>query len=166
MKMPRNRWLALTIALIVAVDWILKAWAQQRLPLGVPRTVVDGWFSLMRTVNHGISWGWLKDAPEYVRFPLVITLTLVGIVATIGIMRQSHDRWLKIAGALVLGGALGNLGDRLYHGGVTDYIYVHIFPFIFNFADIAITVGGVILAARMLLEKPAEETAGAPAAEA
>jgi signal peptidase II len=76
-------------------------------------------------------------------------------------MRQSRDRWLQIAGALVLGGALGNLGDRLYHGGVTDYIYVHVFPFIFNFADIAITVGGVILAARMLLERPQDE-ASAP----
>lgn len=157
MKITRGRWLALTIALIVAVDWITKALVQERLPLGVPRTVVDGWFSLMRTVNHGISWGWLKNAPEYVRFPLVIALTLVGIVATLGIMRQSRDRWLQVAGALVLGGALGNLGDRLYHGGVTDYIYVHFFPFIFNFADIAITVGGVILAARMLLERPQDE---------
>lgn len=157
MRMNRGRWLALTIALIVAVDWITKALVQERLPLGVPRTVVDGWFSLMRTVNHGISWGWLKNAPEYVRFPLVIALTLVGIVATVGIMRQSRDRWLQVAGALVLGGALGNLGDRLYHGGVTDYLYVHFFPFIFNFADVAITVGGVILAARMLLERPQDE---------
>jgi len=161
MKMSRGRWMALTIALIVAVDWITKAMVQERLPLGVPRTVIGGWFSLMRTVNHGISWGWLKNAPEFVRFPLVIGLTVVGIAATLGIMRQSRDRWLQVAGALVLGGALGNLGDRLYHGGVTDYIYVHFFPFIFNFADIAITVGGVILAARMLLERPQDE-ASAP----
>jgi signal peptidase II len=162
MKITRGRWLALTIALIVAVDWITKAMVQERMPLGVGRPVVDGWLSFVRTVNHGISWGWLKNSPDYVRAPLVIGLTLVGIGATVGIMRASRDRWLQIAGALVLGGALGNLGDRLVHGGVTDYIFVHFFPFIFNFADIAITVGGVLLAARMLLERPHDEAAAAP----
>jgi signal peptidase II len=86
------------------------------------------------------------------RFPLIILLTLVGIGATVSIVRQSRDRWIHVAGALVLGGAVGNFGDRLLNGGVTDFIYVHFFPYIFNVADIFISIGGVLLVARMLLE--------------
>lgn len=166
MTLSRTRWLAVVIAVVVAVDWVIKGAVQHRLSVRVPHTLVDGWLSLFHTTNHGISWGMLGDAETWWRFPLITLLSVVGIVALASVVRSSRDHWLRVAGALVLGGAVGNFGDRLLDGGVTDYIYVHFFPFIFNFADIAITVGGVILAARMLLEQPAEEPAAAPAAEA
>ena len=153
MKLSRNRRLAVGIAAIVAADWITKAAVQQRLPLSDRRTIVEGWLSFQHNINPGIAWGWFRDMPGLLRMPLLALLTLVGIGATLGIMRQSKDRWIHVAGGLVLGGAGGNLGDRLMDGGVTDFIYVHFFPYIFNVADIAITIGGVLLVLRMLLDR-------------
>lgn len=153
MKLSRNRWMAAAIALIVAADWFTKALVQQRFPSeGDHRTIVDGWLTFQHSLNEGISWGAMDDMDTVWRLPLLILLALVGIGAMVSIIRQSRDRWIHVAGALVLGGALGNLGDRLMHGGVTDFIYVHFFPYIFNVADIAISIGGVLLAARMLLD--------------
>jgi signal peptidase II len=153
MKLSRSRWMAVTIALIVAADWLTKALIQARIPeLGDRRTIVDGWLTFQHNFNPGIAWGWLRDMPGAWRMPLLVTLSLIGLGATVSIMRGSRDRWIHVAGALVLGGALGNLGDRLLNGGVTDFIYVHFFPYIFNVADIAISIGGVLLAARMLMD--------------
>jgi signal peptidase II len=160
-KLSRSRWLALVIAAIVAVDWITKALVQQRLPLHDRQPLIEGLLSFMHTMNTGISWGFFKNLPEAVRLPLIALLTLVGIGVAVWMMWDTHDRWQQIAGALVLGGALGNLGDRLVNGGVTDFIYVHFFPYIFNFADISITIGGVILAARMVMPDPRDD-ASAP----
>ena len=159
MKLSRSRWMAVVIAVIVAADWFTKALVQQRIPFrGGRRTVVDGWLTIQHNFNPGIAWGWLRDLPDAWRMPLLVVLTAVGVAATVGIVRQSRDRWTHAAGTLVLGGALGNLGDRLLNGGVTDFIYVHFFPYVFNVADIAISIGGVLLAARMLLDARRGET--------
>ncbi|HEX6371621.1 MAG TPA: signal peptidase II [Longimicrobium sp.] len=152
MMLSRKRWMAVVIALIVAADWATKALIQQRIPFQTRRTIVEGWLSFQHNFNEGISWGLFSDAESPWRLPLLIALTLVGIGATASIILQSRDRWIHAAGALVLGGALGNLGDRVLDGGVTDFIYVHFFPYIFNVADIAISIGGVLLVARMLLD--------------
>lgn len=152
MKLSRNRWLAVVIAGIVAADWASKFLVLNRLPLGGRYTLLDGWLTLQHNWNPGIAWGWFRELPNVLRMPLLAALTLVGIGATASIMRQSKDRWIHVAGALVLGGAVGNLGDRLVDGGVTDFIFVHFFPYIFNVADIAITIGGVLLVMRMVLD--------------
>lgn len=152
MKLSRNRWMALVIALIVAADWATKALVQQRIPFQDRRTIVEGWLTFTHNFNEGISWGMFSQADSPWRLPLLIVLGLVGIGATASIIMQSRDRWIHVAGALVLGGAVGNLGDRILDGGVTDFIYVHFFPYIFNVADIAISIGGVLLVARMLLD--------------
>lgn len=153
MKLSRNRRLALVIAGIIAADWITKAAVQQRLPLSDRRTIVEGWLSFQHNINPGIAWGWLREMPEVLRIPVLALLAIVGIGATLSIMRETKDRWIHAAGALVLGGAVGNLGDRLLNGGVTDFIYVHFFPYVFNVADIAISIGGVLLVMRMLLDR-------------
>jgi signal peptidase II len=160
-NLSRSRWLALVIVAIVAVDWITKAVVQARMALHDQHLLIDGLLSFMHTMNTGISWGFLKDLPSAMRLPIIAVMTLVGIGVAVWMMWDTKDRWQQVAGALVLGGALGNLGDRLVNGGVTDFIYVHFFPYIFNVADIAITIGGVILAARMLLDRPAND-ASAP----
>lgn len=152
MKLSRNRWMAVVIALIVAADWATKALVQQRIAFHDRHTVVEGWLSFTHSINQGISWGMMSGNHGAWRLPLLIVLGLVGIGATASIITQSRDRWIHVAGALVLGGAVGNLGDRILDGGVTDFIYVHFFPYIFNVADIAISIGGVLLVARMLLD--------------
>jgi signal peptidase II len=163
MKLSRNRWMALVITLIVAADWATKALIQQRFPAqGDHWTLIDGWLTFQHSINHGISWGMMSGDHGAWRLPLLIVLTLVGIGATVSIIRQSRDRWIHVAGALVLGGALGNLGDRILDGGVTDFIYVHFFPYIFNVADIFISIGGVLLVARMLLDARRGDASSTP----
>jgi signal peptidase II len=152
MKLSRNRWMAVVTAGIVAADWATKALVQQRIAFHDRRIIVDGWLSFTHSINQGISWGMMNGSHGAWRLPLLIVLTLVGIGATASIILQSRDRWIHVAGALVLGGALGNFGDRLLDGGVTDFIYVHFFPYIFNVADIFISIGGVLLVARMLFD--------------
>jgi signal peptidase II len=137
---------------VVAADWASKFLIRNQMPLRDRRDVVDGLLSFQHNFNEGIAFSWFKDLPDAWRMPLLVVLTLVGIGATVMVMRQSRDRWVHLAGALVLGGALGNLGDRLVDGGVTDFIFVHFFPYIFNVADIAISIGGVLLALRMLMD--------------
>lgn len=159
MKLSTNRRLALLIVLVVIADWTTKFMIRNEIPRGARHTLVEGWFSLQNNFNEGIAFSWCKDLPDAWRMPLLVLLTLVGIGATIAIMRQSRDRWIHLAGALVLGGALGNLSDRLVDGGVTDFIFVHFFPYIFNVADIAISIGGVLLAARMLLDVRGDDPA-------
>lgn len=157
--LSRKRWLALVIALVVVADWTTKFLVRNALPRGTRRTLLEGWLSFQHNVNTGIAWGWLKDLPEGLRMPLLGVLALVGIGATVSIIGQSRDRWTRVAGALVLGGAVGNLGDRLMQGGVTDFILVHFFPYVFNVADIAISIGGVLLVLRMMLDRrPADAT--------
>ena len=153
MILSRKRWLAVVIAVVVAADWASKFMIRNQIPLRDRRSVVDGWLSFQHNFNQGIAFSWFRGLPDAWRTPLLVGLTMVGISATVMVMRQSRDRWVHVAGALVLGGALGNLGDRLVDGGVTDFIFVHFFPYIFNVADIAISIGGVLLALRMLMDR-------------
>jgi len=127
MKLTRSRWMALVIAVIVAADWISKMVVQRRLPLRDRHTIIDGLLSFQHNWNPGIAWGWMSDMPGMWRMPVLTLLTVAAIAATVSIMRGTKDRWIHIAGALVLGGAFGNLGDRLMDGGVTDFIFVHFF---------------------------------------
>lgn len=159
MKLSRNRWLAVVIALVVAADWATKVAVRQEIPFESHRSVVEGWLSFQHHFNEGIAFSWFSGMPDLWRMPLLIILTLVGMFATVSIMRQSKDRWIHVAGALVLGGALGNLGDRLVDGGVTDFIFVHFFPYIFNVADIAISIGGALLVLRMMLDTAGRDEA-------
>jgi lipoprotein signal peptidase len=150
----------LTVSATVAVlDLATKAWAQARLetPEGFPRSVdvIPGWFDFSLARNRGGAWSFLHDAPERVRmafFPTVSVLAIIVIV--VAYRRLRHDQWLaKIALPLVLGGAVGNLVDRLRYGFVIDFLHAygtfggatHHFP-TFNVADVGITVGSILLA--------------------
>jgi signal peptidase II len=148
----KKRALAVVIVLTVAADWATKLWVRGQVPLATRQTVVDGWLSFQHHFNEGIAFSWLGGLPDAWRLPLLAALTLAGMAATVGIVRGSADRWVRLAGALVLGGALGNLGDRLLDGGVTDFILVHFFPYVFNVADVAISAGGTLLVLRMLVD--------------
>ncbi|HEU0015609.1 MAG TPA: signal peptidase II [Longimicrobium sp.] len=164
MKLSRNRWMALGILLVLAADWLTKFYVQTRVDHKfLPRPLLDEWLKLTYQLNEGISFGFLGEVPDGLRLPVVLALSALGIGATIAILRGSpRDRWLWVAGTLILGGALGNLGDRLLDGSVTDWIILRFFPWVFNVADIAITCGGVLLVLRMLRGEPRADDRPAP----
>ena len=150
MKLSRNRWLSVGIMGVVAADWITKFWVENRLFLGSVRPVVDGWVWFAHRRNPGISFSVLADMDSVLRTPLLALAACIGVGVALQILRGTQDAWVRISAALVIAGALGNLGDRLMDGAVTDFILVRSFPFVFNVADVAITLGAVVLAARLM----------------
>jgi signal peptidase II len=137
---------------VVAADWITKFWVENRLFAGRVRPVVDGWLWFAYHRNPGISFSVLADSDSALRTPLLALAACIGVAVALQLLRTTRDVWVKYSAALVIAGALGNLGDRLMDGAVTDFILVRSFPFVFNVADVAITLGAVVLAARLVRE--------------
>lgn len=152
-----DRLLAVTVILLVTADWLSKIWVTERLGLGESRSLVDGWIYIVHRRNPGVAFSMFADLPESWRTPLLVGLSLAGVVVFARLVMSSGDQVVRAAASIVLAGALGNLGDRLLNGSVTDFMLVSYFPFVFNFADAAITVGGIVLASRLLLMDEAME---------
>ncbi len=146
-------WLGLAL-LIILSDQLSKTLIIGSFELGDSHTVTS-FFNLVRVHNTGAAFSFLADASGWQRWFFVG----LGLVATVAIvwMLKSHggQRLFSLALALILGGALGNVIDRLLHGHVIDFLQFHwdwlapmfhggYFPS-FNIADSAITVGAVLL---------------------
>jgi signal peptidase II len=146
-------WLGLALLIIVS-DQLTKTLIIGSFELGDSHTVTS-FFNLVRVHNAGAAFSFLADASGWQRWFFVG----LGLVATVVIvwMLKSHggQRLFSLALSLILGGALGNVIDRLLHGHVIDFLQFHwdwlapIFPGgyfpSFNIADSAITVGAVLL---------------------
>jgi len=162
MKLTMRRWLALAIAVVVTLDWGTKFWVHNRMFLGSVRSLLDGWLWLNHQQNPGVAMSWLRDLPGTIRMPLLVTLAVAGMAAVIQILRSTRDDWTRVAAAFVLAGAVGNLGDRLLDGSVTDFIVIRHFPYVFNVADIAITLGAIVLALRLATSDEAHPESATP----
>ncbi len=163
MTMPRNRWLAAALAGVVAADWTSKFLVQNHIRIGGNHAVVDGWVWLAHHRNPGMSFSWLRDLPHDIRFPLLIAAALIGIAVAGWIAVHARDALTRAAAGLVMAGAVGNLGDRVMNGAVTDFILIRFFPFVFNVADVAITAGAILLAYCLYLEESRDRGGSTPA---
>ncbi|HKM90937.1 MAG TPA: signal peptidase II [Candidatus Acidoferrales bacterium] len=153
-------WMIVSLA-VLAADRVTKTLVERLSITGWRRTVIPGFFDLVHTRNPGIAFGLLADSPlPWMRMAL-IGLSLVAAVAM---------AWLLVAGraggqrsragiALILGGAAGNLLDRLMDGGVVDFILIyfrgHEWP-AFNVADSAIVVGAALVLLELLFARHPE----------
>jgi signal peptidase II len=159
--LTRPRIEGLGLALLVAVvDRIVKAFMVGPLMLR-DLGVIDllPFFDLRYAENYGVSFGMFTATSMEMRYGLIIVTALIALGVTVWMLRETL-RGDILALGLVLGGALGNIYDRLTLGYVIDYADLHIGewrPFaIFNLADVAITFGVLILLARSFKsrEKP------------
>lgn len=145
-----------TAALVVLLDQVSKRWIERSLPLYeslAPIPALDNIFTITHFTNTGAAFGLLRDQNI-----LFVAIALV-VVASIVIYSRylPHDKWLvQLALGLQLGGAVGNMIDRVRQGHVTDFIYFHFWP-AFNVADAAIVVGVLLLAWFMLTYKEPQE---------
>jgi len=143
---------ALLAVAVVVIDQLTKAWIVATMPLGSERDVIPWLCRLIHTRNRGIAFGLLHDLG-----PIAYTALLAGVVVIIvfvgrQLFRSGADGLTTTALSLVLGGALGNLGDRLLRGEVVDFLLVFVtvggrerhWP-AFNVADAAITVGAILI---------------------
>ncbi|HHS84253.1 MAG TPA: lipoprotein signal peptidase [Gammaproteobacteria bacterium] len=141
------KWLWLSLAVLV-LDQLTKQLAEHYLQLHDPVAVVPG-FNLMLAYNTGAAFSFLHDAGGWQRwfFALLSSVVSAGIVWWMWRLDAS-ERWLAIALALILGGALGNLWDRILLGHVVDFVQLYYrrwaYP-AFNIADSAITAGAIML---------------------
>jgi signal peptidase II len=162
MNRSLNRVLAGSVVILVAADWLSKFWITNRMGLGETVSLVDGWLYFVHRQNPGVAFSMFADLPALLRVPLLTLVSAIGAVLFARIVMSSTDTVVRVAASIVLAGAVGNLGDRILNGHVTDFVLVSFFPFVFNVADAAITVGGVLLAARLLLSEASLD--GAPVA--
>jgi len=139
-------WLAIAAAIVI-LDQITKAMILAAFQLGDAHRVTT-FFDIVRAHNRGAAFSFLNDASGWQRWFFIV----LGIAAAVFIVwllaRHGGQRLFGWALALILGGAVGNVIDRMLHGYVVDFLQVHwggaYFPS-FNVADSAITVGAVLL---------------------
>lgn len=148
-----SRSVAVGIVVLVAADWLSKLWIVNRMALGETLSLVDGWLYFVHRKNPGVAFSMLADLPAEWRVPLLSLASFIGVVLFAKIILDTRDPIAQAAAGMVIAGALGNLGDRLVNGHVTDFVLVRFFPFVFNVADAAITVGGILLALRLFFEE-------------
>lgn len=147
------RWLWLAL-LVIVVDQVSKQLIVQQLMLHETLPLLPS-LNLLRAENTGAAFSFLSSASGWQRWFFIVLAIAVSISLLIWLKRLDTTQRLQGAAlALILGGALGNLCDRVLHGYVIDFIDVYYrmwhFP-VFNIADSAITVGAVLLLVDALL---------------
>ncbi len=143
----RLKWLWLS-ALAIVLDFATKQMAQHFLQFAQPVYVLPV-FDLTLLYNKGAAFSFLASESGWQRWFFTVIAISVSSVMAVWLMKlKSSEKWLAAAISLVIGGAIGNLYDRLAYGHVVDFIHVHwgehYFP-AFNIADSAITLGAVML---------------------
>lgn len=153
--MPTKLLTRLRIPLIIAciviiLDQLAKAWVLRTWPL--PQTgeieLIGQWLSLTYIRNEGIAFGMFQGVPQL--FTITSLLIVCGAVYTYLWHSPEQDRWLPLILGLIIGGAIGNVIDRLRFGYVVDFIKTldGRFP-IFNVADSCVVIGVCLMAAHM-----------------
>ena len=141
------RWLALAAAIVVAdqlTKWLILSYFAGR----PPREEITGFFNLVLVFNKGAAFSFLAQAPGW-QTPLLAAFALVAaLIVSVLIVRNPGKLLFCVGLAGILGGALGNLIDRLRFGQVVDFLDFHALGWHwppFNVADSAITVGAALL---------------------
>ena len=140
--------ISLVIAgLVVFLDQLIKYFVVQYLPQAGTVTAVPYILDLTYVENRGVAFGMFKDMRWiFVVFTAIIILVLLYIIIFKGI----KSKLFLISSALIIGGGIGNLIDRIFLGYVIDYLQLSFFSPVCNFADYAITVGTVLLVIYLL----------------
>ena len=141
----------LIAAVVILLDRLTKGMIKTHISAYDTLTVIPGLFNIVHTENPGIAFGMLSNATGAWRNVVLIGFSAAVLIAiSVMLLRPGtqHDSILRTALAFILGGAFGNLYDRIVNGTVTDFVEVHagqhFFP-AFNVADSAITVGACLL---------------------
>jgi len=151
-------------ALVFAADRLTKSIVETRLSAFDVHRVIPGFFDIVHSQNRGVAFGLMNGSNSALRTVMLIVFSSVALVLVAGLLwRVSRlDRWTATGLALVLGGAAGNLFDRVVWGRVTDFLEFYIgdlhWP-TFNLADSCIVIGSGLLLLELL--RPKRQPAGA-----
>jgi signal peptidase II len=144
-------WLFAISALVIVLDRITKFWVGKHVGIGDVIIVIPRFFAISHVMNPGAAFSLFSysDHPERTRWLLTAFSLVVALAVLIILLRIGRRLTLTaFALALVLGGAIGNVWDRIAYGTVVDFLEVHIVRYHwpdFNLADSAIVIGGILL---------------------
>jgi len=155
---------ALLAAGIIIPDQITKAVIQQRYVLWDTDPVIPGFFNLVHVLNKGAAFGFLNqpDTNWQIWFFVAVTIFAVGFIYYLLTTADHGDKFFIWGLGLVLGGALGNLIDRIRFGFVVDFLDFYVGPYhwpAFNVADIAISCGAFYVIISMYMKNKREQKA-------
>ena len=155
----RLPWLLLVTAAIFTADRWTKTWVASHIAIGNAIPVLPGVLRITHWLNEGAAFSLFADtaSPRIVRLALIVFTCVAALAVLIALVRLGNRVTLTtVALALILGGALGNVHDRIEYGSVIDFIEVHIFNYHwpdFNVADSAIVTGACLLLLDSLLPR-------------
>ena len=147
----RKHWMIALSAGVLALDQWSKLWIERSFGLYERLVVIDGFFDLHHVKNTGIAFGLFPSGGKFLQTAALVLFALLAMALVSYLFLQSspQQRLLLLALSLVLGGAIGNVVDRIVFQQVTDFFDAYVgqrhWP-TFNVADSAITVGIVLLA--------------------
>ena len=150
--------------LIVLLDRWTKHLAATRIAMYAHIQIIPGFFRLTHTENTGAAFSLFADSPSHWKTGLLIAFSVVAMIVVVALLwKQQRPLTLSgIALSLILGGAVGNLWDRVASGRVVDfllfYVRTHQWP-VFNLADSAIVVGASLLVIEILFHKAPSQAA-------
>jgi signal peptidase II len=143
MYLKNNWWKYLIITCVIAVDLVTKALIVTETSLGTETSLIGNIVVILPTKNSGAGFSMLSGKRWFL---IVTTFIFLIALAVFDLLYQKKSALFCTATGLVIGGAIGNLVDRLLFGYVRDFIYLKFINFaVFNVADMALTVGIILL---------------------
>jgi len=155
---PKTRYFLCALLCVLPLDQLTKLWIANRFHYGEHLTVIPGFFDLTHVRNPGGAFSFFAEGPTEQRMIFFVGSTLVAMVLLLVFLRRlgPEDRLAATALGVILGGALGNLIDRLVYGEVIDFLEFQLWGGYtwptFNVADSSIVVGVVILMLEIFLQ--------------
>ena len=158
-KPIRLPWLLLISALVFVADRLTKTWVARHIEIGNTIPVIPHVLRISHWTNDGAAFSMFADSasPHTVRWALIAFTLIAALAVLVALIRMgSRITLTTVALALILGGAIGNVHDRIVYGSVVDFIEVHIVHYHwpdFNVADSSIVVGACLLFLDSLLPR-------------
>ncbi|MFA7167090.1 MAG: signal peptidase II [Desulfoplanes sp.] len=146
----KYKYVSLLAAILVALDQATKIWIQNSISFYENIPVVQGFFDLVHVLNRGAAFGFLNQADIHWQTYFFIAVSALAVVLIFHLLKtvDRNDQYLFTGLGCILGGALGNMIDRIRIGEVIDFLDFHLaghhWP-AFNVADIAISIGALLL---------------------
>jgi signal peptidase II len=158
----------ISIALgIILLDQVTKFLIHHRMQLHESIMIVEGFFAITYIRNPGAAFGFLANLSDHFRFYFFVMISIVALIflGAFFFKTPREDFWTQVGISLVVGGAVGNLIDRLRLGEVIDFLDFFVGPYhwpAFNVADSAISIGLTLLILQLFLRSRAETIKNSP----
>jgi signal peptidase II len=152
----------LIAVIVIALDRVTKLAIAKKLSMYDSIQVIPGFFRIIHTENRGAAFGMFADSPSPWKVGLLIVFSVIALIIVSTLLwKNSHSLTSTGIGlSLILGGAIGNLWDRVLSGHVVDFLLFYIRQYqwpAFNMADSAIVIGAGLLVFEILFAKPAPQ---------